>query len=253
MTDVITDAPLVGREQVLAELGAVLDRARQGHGGLVLVSGEAGLGKTRVAEELSRTAVGFAAHWAWCRVEQTAGSLRTWSTLLRALAAGTAAVSERAASSPPLRALVAGTGGAALDPEVARAQLAGEVTEALRLAAATTPRLLVLDDLHDAQPSSLRLLADLAAELRGLPVVLLATARDTGWEGRELVRAELLGQAHHLPLQPLGPEDVRALLPGAGSAQVQEVLERTGGNALLVTEVARGGAQVPPSLRAIVA
>jgi hypothetical protein len=238
---------LVGREQALAELDAVLHEAAQGRGRLVLVTGEAGIGKTRLAEELVRRAAGFEHHWAWCRTDQSMGSLRTWSTVLRALTATVPAVAELAAEAPMLQSLVAGTGSGAVHPEAARGALAQDVAAALR-AAGSMPRLVVLDDAHDAEASTLRLLLDLSPELRTLPVVVVATARDTGWTGREELRAELLRQATRVALTTLGADDVRRLVPGADD----RLIARTGGNPLLVTELARSGGQVPTSLRSLV-
>jgi len=239
--------PLVGRDRPLAELDAVLAEARQGRGRLVLVTGEAGIGKTRLAEELVRRADGFAQHWAWCRSDQSMGSLRTWSTVLRALTATHPAVAELAERTPLLRSLVAGTGTGEVHPEAGRGALAQDVAHALRLAA-DRPRLVVLDDAHDAEASTLRLLLDVSPELRTLPVVVLATARDSGWEGREDLRAELLRQSSRVALTALTPDEVRDLVPGADD----RLIARTGGNPLLVTELARGAEDVPTSLRSLV-
>jgi tetratricopeptide (TPR) repeat protein len=239
--------PLVGRDRPLAELDAVLAEARQGRGRLVLLTGEAGIGKTRLAEELVRRADGFAHHWAWCRSDQSMGSLRTWSTVLRALTATHPAVAELAERTPLLRSLVAGTGTGEVHPEAGRGALAQDVAEALRLAA-DRPRLVVLDDAHDAEASTLRLLLDISPELRALPVVVVATARDTGWEGREELRADLLRQGTRVALAPLTAEEVRDLVPDADD----RLVARTGGNPLLVTELARAAEEVPASLRTLV-
>ena len=236
---------------MLAYLAGVLARARTGGGGLVLLTGEPGIGKTRVAEEVARTADGFAVHWTWCTGEQSSGSLRPWSLLLRGLT-GSTAVAERVQASPHLKALLAGTSDHT-DPFGA-ALLSSDLLEAVRTAAAEQPLLLVLDDLHDAQASTLRLLADLSSVVRTSSVVVVATARDSAheWAGREELRGQLLGQAHRLALGPLDLTDVQQLL-GGDAAHARVLLERTGGNALLVTELAGSDEDVPASLRAMVA
>jgi hypothetical protein len=243
----VTTPPLVGREHALAELEDVLREAAAGRGRLVLVTGEPGIGKTRLAEELVRRAAGFEHHWAWCRSDQSMGSLRTWSTVLRALTATVPAVAELAGSSALLRGLVAGSAAADVHPDAGPGALAQDVSEALRLAG-SAPRLVVLDDGHDAEASTLRLLLDVSPALRTVPVVFLVTARDTGWVGREDLRAELLRQGVRIALGPLRREEVRLLLPEADD----RLVERTGGNPLLVTELARSEEGVPTSLRALV-
>lgn len=252
--------PLVGRERVLADLDAVLADARAGRGALVIVSGEAGIGKTRLAEELTRRAEGLDVHWAWCASERTSGSLQAWAGVLRALAGSHATVAAQVAASAHLTGLLTGEASEAVDPDLARALLAADLAEVLRTAAATSPLLVVLDDLHDAQLSSLRLLVDLAPVVRAAPLVVLATARDgtTDWEGRAQLYGELVNQARRCALTPLGAPEIRQLLgPQADEAAVQALLDRTGGNALFVTEMARaleaGERGVPASLRAIVA
>src|SRR4051812_3122287 len=250
----MTGAPLVGRQDVLAYLAGVLSRARTGKGGLVLVTGEPGIGKTRLAEELTTRAEGFDVHWSWCTAERSTGSLRPWALVLRALSARRTAVAERVQGSPHLRALLAGTSADTADPELARTLLATDLTEAVLTAADETPLLVVLDDLHDAQVSTLRLLADLTAAARSHAVLVVATARDTAleWKGREQLRGELLGQAHRLALAPLAADDIAVLLDDAEPARIRAVLDRTGGNPLLVTEMARSTDDVPSSLRAMV-
>jgi hypothetical protein len=246
---------LVGREQVLTDLAAVLEEARQGRGSLVLITGEPGIGKTRVAEELTRRADGFSVHWSWCTSERSSGSLRPWALVLRALAGSHAAVAERVQGSVHLSALLAGTAVAHDDHEISRALLSDDLMQVLVTTAQTTPLLLVLDDLHDAQLSTLRLLADLAGAVRTCPLVVVGTARDGvhEWQGREQVRGELLGQVRRVALGPLEAQDVRELLDDDDPVRLQELLERTGGNALLVTEMARAVDGIPASLRAMVA
>src|SRR5437868_4168279 len=93
--------PLVGRETGLAELGRLLDGARQSGGGLVLVTGPAGMGKTRLAEEACARAEGFGLVWCWCGTSAE-GPLHPWRQVTRALAADNAAVSRLLNRSPYL-------------------------------------------------------------------------------------------------------------------------------------------------------
>jgi hypothetical protein len=254
---VVTLTPLVGRQDVLADLDRLLAAGRTGRGSLVLITGEPGIGKTRVAEEVVARAEGLTVHWSWCTSERSGGSLRPWKSLLRLLVGSSTEAAAAVRGSPRLSGLLDDRATTGEDPELARALLSSDLTELLQLVLVDAPLLLVLDDLHDAQHSTLRVLADIAGSLRGMPLVVVATARDGAleWEGREQVLGELLGQSHRLALGALNAEEV-ATLVGApvGSPLATSVLERSGGNALLVTEAARAKGQdgVPASLRAMV-
>ena len=80
----------VGRRAEQVELGAALDRALGGQGQLVLIAGEAGIGKTRIAEELCAEARSREARVAWGRCREGAGAPAywPWRQALRAYAAG---------------------------------------------------------------------------------------------------------------------------------------------------------------------
>src|SRR5262245_54277153 len=76
----------VGREQAMAELGAAMSQALHGHGGLVLISGEPGIGKTRLMGELAALAsrAGVTALWASCWEGGEAPVFWPWMQVLRA-------------------------------------------------------------------------------------------------------------------------------------------------------------------------
>ena len=94
------DAALVGREREFATLTARLDRAIAGQGGIVLVAGEPGIGKTRLAEELAATARerGARVLWGRCYEGEGAPAFWPWVEVLRA------ARDESAAEAPAGRA-----------------------------------------------------------------------------------------------------------------------------------------------------
>ncbi|MFF1867401.1 ATP-binding protein [Kitasatospora herbaricolor] len=291
--------PFVGRADLLAEIGDALAEARSGHGGLVTLTGAAGAGRTRVAEEAVRAAEGFRVIWVWCPPGEAGSALRPWSQLARELAAG-AACGRLVRGSPGLRALIAGRGpvgppgedtrsvraaggedtapeaphraaGSRPDPgpdpgpdpapAAARLRLAGDLAALVRAGAAAGPLLLVVDDLHEADASSVTLLLELAAAVRTDPVLLLATARDedSAWQGRTAALAALLRTARCLPVGPLAEPEVEALARAATGgrpdpASVRELLARTGGDAFFVTELLRrpDDGPVPVSVRAAV-
>ncbi|MER5504112.1 AAA family ATPase [Streptomyces sp. NPDC002766] len=251
--------PFVGREGVLGELRAALESAAAGRGGLVTLAGPAGAGKTRTAEEAAAHAEGFRTLWTWCPPQTVGRAFRPWSRLLRELVADDVACGRLVAASPPLRALVAGAGPGALrgaDPEAARLRLTADVAELLATAARRRPLLVVLDDAHAADASSLRLLLETADTARTMPLLLVATARDEeaawreggggGGPGRDRVRAQLLRRGRVSVLGPLPERDVAVLVEAVTGAvpeseAVRSLVRRTGGDAFFVTELLRNG------------
>ncbi|MCU7821383.1 ATP-binding protein, partial [Kitasatospora sp. DSM 101779] len=255
--------PFVGRRDVLAAIADAAGRTRHGHGGLLAVTGPAGAGKTRTAEESATRTDGFRTLWTWCPPEAAGSPFRPWARLLRDLTAADADCAGLVRASPPLRALTEGRTARLLrapDPEGARLRLTADTADLLRTAAAARPLLIVLDDLHAADPSSLHLLLELAATARNAPLLLLATARDDDapWAGRTADRAELLRRARTLPLGPLTPPDIARLLAAAtgGPAdpdRVGALARRTGGDAFFLTELLQSPQPMPAGVRAAVA
>src|SRR5437870_4032111 len=164
--------PFVGRGGQFAELSAALADARAGHGGLALLLGPAGAGKTRIATELVHRTTDFRTGWAGGPPPGEGDAFWPWSQVLRELV-----TADTATVSPALRRVAAGQPARAgtRDPEGARLRLSAEVTDVLRAASVTLPLLIVLDDLHDADTSSLRLLRDVIRALGTAPVLIVAT------------------------------------------------------------------------------
>jgi len=245
--------PLVGRDAVRAELDRARDEAADGRGGLVVLTGEPGAGKTRLARETVRGAVGFRAVLGSC-----AGSepLAPWPRVVRELAAGRTGPGYLAALRSGADIVLAPDD----DPGTAWRQLVEDVTTLVRECAADAPLLLVFDDVSDADEPALRLLTELALAVPTLPVLLLATARpgDADWHGQLAARARLLRAGTVLPVEPLDGSHIAALLRYAGAAagpeRVAAILARTAGNALFVTELLRspGTDALPASVRALV-
>ncbi|HEX5117642.1 MAG TPA: AAA family ATPase [Pseudonocardiaceae bacterium] len=249
--------PLVARSGPLAQIAGHLSRTRAGRGGMVLVAGAAGIGKTRLADEAAAAADGLRVVHTWC---SPGGALRPWTRVVRALAAADhdlAAIVHGSAQLAALAGAPPATG--PRDPALARWSLSVELTD---LVTAAAPLLLVVDDLQDADTSSLLLLADLVPALRSVAVLVLATARDGehDWQGRPEVWGSLNRLSEHVRPQPLREADVAELLSAAGlaSSAAQAVTARTRGNPLLICELITSGATdlataVPTSVRAMVA
>ncbi len=160
--------PFIGRDRELRELENGLESAIAGRGRLILISGEPGIGKTRLCEELVDRAAARGVRVAWARCWE-AGSQPAfwfWEQLLGQL------------TDDPLPA--PHPGGTAEDPDVARLRYFDDMVDRVRRVASAAPLVLVVDDLHWADVASIRLLAYLASQLRDIPALVLASTRDVG-------------------------------------------------------------------------
>ncbi|MGY1744918.1 ATP-binding protein [Blastococcus sp. SYSU D00695] len=249
--------PFVGRDAELAELAARVSAAAAGAGGLLLLSGPAGIGKTRTVEEAlppGRAAVPVV--WGRCVDDPGAPPLWPWRRVVRALPAVAAAVTGALAE-------VDRAGGGA-DPDAARFRLTTTVTDALLDCAADGSGLVVvLEDLHWADESSLRLLRHLAGELPRSRLLVVGTVRDPdGARTGRALDAALPGLLREpgvrsLRLRPLTEDDVRTYLRAATPQLVRAVHRRSGGVPLYLRAVARSpdpgaGADGQAELRALV-
>jgi DNA-binding SARP family transcriptional activator len=226
---------LVGRRPELAHLTAVADQVAAGRAAVVVLSGEAGIGKTRLAEAAAEAAraAGWSVAWSRCADDAGAPALWPWTQVLEQLDRGELALVD---------------GGSEDDADSARFRLFQDLRSRLT-AAAARPVLVVLDDLQGADTASVQLLGLLARHLPRAPVLLLVTARTVGEELPDAV-AGCLGRlarepsATCLQLTGLGTDDVQALLVAQlGSprdrALAAAVHDRTGGNPFFVVELSR--------------
>lgn len=223
--------PLLERDAFLASLAQYDDELSAGDGRLVLISGEAGVGKTALLERCE--AEDGVRPWVWSACD----SLFTPRPL------------------GPLFDLADRLGG-----ELHAACAAGAGPDELfgallrQLGPPDGPRVLVIEDVHWADEASLDMLRFVGRRLRGVPVLLIATFRDDGLPPDHPLRAvlgELVGQrtTRRLELPALSPAAVGQL---ARSSPVEpgELFRLTGGNPFFVTEVlAAGGGSLPVSAR----
>ena len=255
--------PFVGRADELAALTADLDAAVGGRGGMVLVAGEPGIGKTRLAEELAARATARGAVVLWGRCWEGAGAPPFWpwvqvvrgyvqvqagdpASLSHDLGAGAADIAQLV---PAVRDCIPDLPAPPpLEPEAARFRLFDSLAGFLRTAAARRPLLLVLDDLHWADVPSLALLRFMSRELEGTgPLVVGSYRQSEVGQGHPLLAAVAnltRGQHRWLLLGGLGQQDVASFVALVGGAEpstelATEVYRQTDGNPFFVTEVVR--------------
>jgi len=184
MGTVSLNPPLAGRQAELGELRMALDDALGGHGRLVLLRGEPGIGKTRLAEELCQEAETRGAMVAWGAAWDGGGAppYFPWTEVLRALGPILPEPSPALARDlGPLWEMSATQTSVASTQEASEAlhfRRADALRAALALAAAERPLVIVLDDLHAADLATLRALYFVARCLRALPILIVGTARD---------------------------------------------------------------------------
>jgi tetratricopeptide (TPR) repeat protein len=256
-------ARLVGRDLELAELTAAWAKAAGGEPGVVLVVGEAGIGKTRLAEALAAEAASVGGVVLASRCYETERSLFLQPVVEAVLPAitGRPAVELRQLlgdDAPPFAALVpeaAAVLGLMPAEQVAvdmqRRRAFHSVVAFLRGLGARSPVLLVLDDLQYAGQSTIEFVHYLGRHAGGTPLLVVATVRaENDWE----VSAALADVAGRVEVGPLGADAVGKLAGQAGLAD--RILRQTRGHTLFVVEVLRALAEVdgglPESLRSAV-
>ncbi|HUE97222.1 MAG TPA: AAA family ATPase, partial [Longimicrobiaceae bacterium] len=256
-----TRPALVGRDAERTRLGQMLDAACDGHGGLVLLGGEPGVGKTRLASEILEDgrARGMLALSGHTREDETAPFVMATEILedmvrllpsaeLRLLLGDNA--SELSRLLPDLRRNFPDIPPPEqLPPEQQRRFLFNSVLAFLARATAAKPMVMLLDDIHWADESSLLLLEHVAPRLPELRLLLIGTYRDAEADmGPAFARslATLVRQrlAERVAVKQLSLSSVAELLTALAGAHppatLSEAIHRgTEGNAFFVEEVFR--------------
>ncbi|MGN6752873.1 MAG: AAA family ATPase [Intrasporangium sp.] len=266
--------PMFGRADDLRRLMAAWALARGGHGQVAVITGEAGIGKSRLAAELAHRADNSGARIAVGFGVDVGGEapLAMWQELVPKLARTVPAPSPTAAwpaelgrlapevparlghSEPP--AWVA-------SPELERLRLFHSVLRLVEWAASDRPVLLVTEDVHRADRASMQLAAHIAHRLRQLPVLLVLTRRDRPERpDTDALIADLTGRGvdvTEIDIGSLSPAELAAVVRSVAElpdADVDRVVRAADGSPLLAVETARtiaaGITEPPPSLRALV-
>jgi hypothetical protein len=259
---------LVGRDDEVAALEAALAQLQAGGGAAFAITGEAGLGKSRLLEELAARAESQDVDVIWGRCWEAGGAPAFWPFIeaLRELLRLRDADALAHALGPRARHLAGllpelgdedetGSGGAT--PQEARFRLLDAAAGLLREAARERPFVLLLEDMHAADESSALLLDFVVRQTRDAPLLVASTWRPLEAQlaavGASLEKAAR--SAERLALSPLGAADVARLLQDAGGdADATRVFERTDGNPLFVVELSRlprRAAGVPAGVKAV--
>jgi DNA-binding winged helix-turn-helix (wHTH) protein/tetratricopeptide (TPR) repeat protein len=258
----VATGPFVGRGSVLQLLAQELEAARGGHGRVVFITGEPGIGKSRTVLEFAAAVQrrgaralmarclegqGAPAHWPWTQIVR--GAVRQGLMHRRDLTPETAAVLVQAL--PDLRAELSG-GQPLREPvspsdEQGRFRLSDELTRLLQKIGESQPLVLVLDDLQWADISSLHLLEFLMRDAGQAPILLIGTYREAELS-RQPTHAQVLGSvarlpgARTVPLEGLTCPDVAELFEVATGRALpvtlaESIQRRTGGNPFFVTQI----------------
>jgi DNA-binding winged helix-turn-helix (wHTH) protein len=253
----------IGREREMELLRAGLTNATAGHGGLLLISGQPGIGKTRLVRELGALAQadGIEVLAGHCSEHDEAIPYLPFVEILESLV-------ERASGADHLRTLLGEEGpelarllpkvkrilpdlprGLELPPREARHHLLNSFCDFVARIAREQAALLMVEDLQWADDSTLTLLGHLAPRLGRLPVMVAATYRDAQLDVRaglaraleEFLRGRL---ATELRLTGLHRDEVAQMLRSLSGhtppvAVVEEVHQETGGNPFFVEELFR--------------
>jgi len=250
------DQSFVGRDLELNELAGGLTDVVGGHGRLFLLTGEPGIGKTRLADELAARAEAAGALVLWGRCWESGGAPAywPWTQILRSYNRVVASGPETEpllAALAPLGDIAAGRGlstasAAPEDFEQARFRLFDSLTTFLYEAARRQPLVLILDDLHAADTPSLLLLRFLARELRAARWLIAGTYRELE-ASRDAQRGPILAdigrEGRVLAMRGLTRSDLddymRQVAPSAPQSVADAVYRVSEGNPLFVAELLR--------------
>ncbi len=266
--------PLFGRTRELAALTGAWSAARDGRGRVVVVTGEGGIGKTRLVAELARRADNAGGRVAVGAGVDVGGEapFAVWQELARQLVRIVPAPPEDAGwpqelgrLAPDLAAGLGRTGVPApvAAPELERLRIFDGVLRLVEWAAAGRPVLLVAEDVHRADRASLQLTTHIGRRLAGLPVMLILTRRDRPVRAEaDALVADLASrgvEVSEVQLGSLADSELAAVVCSVATLaedDVRRAVTAAEGNPLLAVESARAlaaGSTTPPSnLRAAV-
>ncbi|UCF45912.1 MAG: DUF2791 family P-loop domain-containing protein [Myxococcales bacterium] len=249
----MAESSIVGRDREVNRLTEALEAVADGRGSVWFLTGEPGIGKSRLAEEVGRLARerGMRTFWGRCWEAGGAPAYWPWVQVLRAVLR----TAEPGQVDPYLGALAqilpelpktqTTPDTSDLGPDQARFQLMDAISNVLADAVQRLPLVIVLEDLHVADVSTVLLLEFIAATVRHHPLLIVGTFREIGLSaapaGPQLIRAAQQGQ--RLSLERLTENDVALFLETTGetadSTLVSTLHQTTDGHPLFLAEVSR--------------
>ena len=270
---------LIDRQREFATLIAALDDALAGHGRLVILGGDAGIGKTRLAEEAGARAVAAEARTFWGRCWEGGGAPAYWPwiqvlrELLRSFdlsdrSVEVARIAEvlpeltsslhfteaqsAGEASPPAADSAAMARLRVRDPatgeiESARFRLFDAVSAILKGCASVAPIVIVLDDLHLADVDSLLLLKFVARDIRYNRILIAGTRREIEVDSSPqqlAILSDVAREGNYIALHGLSETDTASLVRRHAAVAVDDALleslyHATEGNPFFVDEIVR--------------
>lgn len=262
----------VGRARLVARLLATIEEAASGHARVALVGGVAGIGKTTLVGAATARS-GLAVGWGTCADAERVPAFWPWTAALRGALAGL---------DPPAVEALAGADAGELarvlpelagdtvadeppDTDAARLRLFDAVARFLERLARRRPLVVVLDDLHWADPSSLRLLDFVARPYRPVPLAIVGAFRhdELSADTADML-AGTMARGELIELRGLRADEVRELVavtagPETADRWAAEIHRRTEGHPFFVRQLADLLAEpdarpdaVPPAVRDLV-
>ena len=267
---------LVGRKRILEQLGSELDLAAAGELRISLLAGEGGVGKTRLAAELAASRDDITVLYGRSEPDEVR-PFRIWSGLLQSAVRQLGDVDPAdivGGDGPTLSRLLPELArrmdlpdpGPTSDLESERQALFGAVMRMIGRFSARRPMLIILDDLHWADRSTLRLLASMAGDNPLRSILALGIYRDTELPASSHLPDTLSQLQRRLPttriqVEALDEEEVKSLISGRLDESLAAVVrDQTGGNPFFIEQLVRNleesgedhpGA-VPPEIREII-
>lgn len=267
-------APMFGRRAELAELTAAWSAARTGQGRVVVITGEGGIGKTRLVAELARRADNAGARVAVGAGIDVGGQapFAVWQELARELVSTVPRPAPSASwplelgrLAPDLAAALGQSGSPPVvaSPELERLRIFDAVLRLVEWAAASRPLVLVAEDVHRADGTSMQLCAHIGRRLADLPVLFVLSRRDRPVHREtDALLADLVGRGlavQEIVLEQMSDSELAAVARSIASladTDIAQVVTAAEGNPLLAVESARmlaaGSVEPPPNLRVAV-